>query len=179
MKPTRLTGFVAGGALLGAWLATAAGTREAPAVVVTPASRPALEQSETLVADVQAQTARLRERLAGAPAPLEPSRNPFTFQSTPRRERTDSAALVDPEPASVLTVPVAAPPAAEFTLIGVAESQTPDGLRRTAIIAGAGQLYMVSQDELVGSQYRVIAVGADAVELASVDGGVGVTLGLK
>ena len=86
--------------------------------------------TESLAAEVQAQTVRLRERLASPPAPREPLRNPFAFASREQRQRPhrrggDRAAA----PAAPDAVPE--PP---LTLIGVAEQLTPKGLERTAII---------------------------------------------
>jgi hypothetical protein len=50
-------------------------------------------------------------------------------------------------------------------LIGVAEDTTTDGLVRTAIISGPGQLYVVKEGDRVTSRYRVARISPDVVEL--------------
>jgi hypothetical protein len=159
MTPKRTAAYLGGASLLAAWLASAAGlgSRAQP-----PPETPQPVQTsgtETLAADVQAQAARLRERLASAPAPREPLRNPFEF--APRPEHARDAV---PAPA------VPAEPA--LALIGVAEDFTPDGPVRTAILGtAAGDVVIVKVGDSVAGVYRVQAVHADAVELAEVQGG--------
>ena len=50
-------------------------------------------------------------------------------------------------------------------LIGVAEDTTTDGLVRTTIISGPGQLYVVKEGDPVTSRYRVARISPDVVEL--------------
>ena len=47
----------------------------------------------------------------------------------------------------------------------MAERQTPQGVKRTAIISGDGQLYLVTEGEMVAGRYRVVTVDSDAVTL--------------
>jgi hypothetical protein len=54
-----------------------------------------------------------------------------------------------------------APPT--FTLSGIAERNTPEGRKRTAIISGDGQLYLVGEGERVAGRYTVVTIDADAV----------------
>ncbi|HET7219211.1 MAG TPA: hypothetical protein VFJ02_14240 [Vicinamibacterales bacterium] len=119
----------------------------------------------TLAADVQAQTARLKARMAEAPAPLQPSRNPFAFapreEASPRARR--SARVAEPQAEAALLPP--AEPAIE--LVGVAESQTPTGIVRTAVISAlSGDLFLVKEGETIAARYRVKAVSSTAVELS-------------
>jgi hypothetical protein len=166
MTPKRTAAYLGGASLLAAWLASAAGlgSRAQP-----PPETPQPVQTsgtETLAADVQAQAARLRERLASAPAPREPLRNPFEFAPRPERAapRIEHARDAVPAPA------VPAEPA--LALIGVAEDFTPDGPVRTAILGtAAGDVVIVKVGDSVAGVYRVQAVHADAVELAEVQGG--------
>jgi hypothetical protein len=149
--------------LLAAWLASASGIVNQS--VPSSAADPQPVQStgtETLAEDVQAQAQRLRDRLASAPAPKQPARNPFSFAPKPTRARTVAAAVQPPAP----TASVPAYPEPLLTLVGVAADQTPSGIARTAIItAEAGQMFMVKPGEFIGARYRVESVGADVVEL--------------
>jgi Tfp pilus assembly protein PilP len=164
MTNTRAAAWIGGGVLLIAWFAAAVGVpRHATVPARDPQPAPqATEQLTAIAADVHAQAERLRERLARAPVPQTPLRNPFAFDA-PRPELPPPgmvAATTGPDPApSAPAVPV-------LSLIGVAENATSDGPRRTAIIAGqADALYIVGEGQAVGSRYRVTAIGADAVEL--------------
>jgi hypothetical protein len=130
-----------------------------------PAPRRPVETDGTiaLADEVHAQTDRLRSRLAVAPAPQEPFRNPFAFAARALPERRDSTARVDGEtPAPSLGPPIE--PAIE--LIGVAESASPTGVVRTAIISALdGELFLVKEGETIAARYRVGPVAAGAVEL--------------
>lgn len=154
--------------LLAAWLASAASTswqqqpREPERSMVGPST-------ETLAADVQAHAARLRERLASAPVPQLPHRNPFVFESRQPPAPRQFARRVEP---AVLPPPPSSPPEPTLTLIGIAEDKGPKGLTRTAMIADdAEALFMVTVGQTVMGRYRVEAVGADVVELKDVESG--------
>jgi hypothetical protein len=164
MTASRAAAYCGGGLLLLAGLSYAGGPSRQPAPV--PESVRPVETSGTasLAADVQAQTSRLKERLAVAPTPQEPSRNPFAFAPRdvqPRRVR-GAAPAVESAPAATLHP---ADPAIE--LVGVAESQTPSGVVRTAVISSlSGELFLVKEGELIATRYRVKSVGASVVELS-------------
>jgi len=116
----------------------------------------------TLAAEVQAQTLRLKSRLAAAPAPQEPFRDPFSFASRPPAARHQAPPVTSAEPAPEVGPPLE--PAIE--LIGVAASESPAGVVRTAIISALdGELFLVKEGESIASRYRVGPVSADAVEL--------------
>jgi hypothetical protein len=164
MTRKRAVTYIGLASVLLAYLAAAGGLSNHLDV---PAAEPRAVQTsgtETLAADVQAQTSRLRDRMASAPAPRAPIRNPFVFgaRETPRPRAstpTASASLRAPE-----TAPVVAEPPLE--LIGIAEQQSPSGPVRTAIMtAHSDELYMLKEGELLGGRYRVKAIGIDAVEL--------------
>jgi hypothetical protein len=118
-----------------------------------------------LAAEVQAQAQRLRSRLAKAPRPVEPVRNPFTFapkESAPRSSRSPVTL-----PAVVEAPLLPAEPAIE--LVGVAENKTEKGLERTAIVSTlSGDLFLVKEGESLAGRYKVKAVGADAIELTDI-----------
>jgi hypothetical protein len=162
MTAKQVMAYSGGGLLLLAWLASAGGlVRQKPVVEEEPR---AVETSGTteLAADVQAQTLKLKTRLAAAPAPQEPARNPFSFApraEAPLRARRTAARPITP-------VGDLGPAEPAIDLVGVAESSTPQGIVRTAIISSlSGELFMVKEGELVAGRYRVKTVGADAVEL--------------
>ena len=169
MTPGRAAAYIGGAVLLAAWLSSAATSVQNPEPVTAPRAEPT-SGTDSLASDVQEQAARLRTRLAAAPIPQQPARNPFTFaaREVPRLRQSVRAAAV-PAP-GVVAAPVAAEP--ELSLIGVAEQQAAQGLVRTAMIVGAGdELFLVTEGQEVAARYRVSAVGADAVELRDLSSG--------
>jgi hypothetical protein len=160
MSAKRAAGYCGGALLLLAWLSSAGAlTRQTPEV--SEPGTPADTSSTTaLAADVQGQTLRLKTRLAAAPAPQEPFRNPFVLapRVSPQRP-APRAESPRPEPPGPPLEPA-------VELIGVAESESPKGVVRTAIISAlSGELFLVKEGETVAARYRVATVGADAVEL--------------
>ena len=107
--------------------------------------------------------------------PLDSStRNPFLFGS---KRGSGPPQPSGATPAAV--APAAAPPVQpSLNLAGMAERQTPQGVRRTAIISGDGQLYLVTEGEMVAGRYRVITVDSDAVTLRD-EGGTELRLVLR
>jgi hypothetical protein len=162
MSAKRAAGYCGGALLLLAWLSSAGAlTRQTPDV---PEPVKPVETTGTteLAAEVQAQTLRLKARLAAAPAPQEPFRNPFTFATRASRELRESPTRVEATAPALLGPPLE--PAIE--LIGVAESESPKGVVRTAIISAlSGELFLVKEGEIIAARYRVGTVLADAVEL--------------
>jgi len=176
MTLDRGTTIVIGGVLLAAWLATAAGTgrytddrsEAAPQV---------RGELDPLVADVQAQSERLRQRLSDAPAPTAEPRNPFQFaarEQRPVRRVFTPIAAPSPEPPAN-----PAPVRPTLSLVGIAEDGPADAPVRTAVIDGMGQLFLVKKGEKVTPRFRVDAIGADAVEITDLETGSTFRLGLK
>lgn len=162
MSAKRAAGYCGGGLLLVAWLSSAYGlmrqTPEPPAAAPVETSG-----TTTLAADVQAQTLRLKSRLAAAPAPHEPFRNPFSFAARSEPGRRDAPA---PPPAELPAPAIGPPLEPAIELMGVAASESPAGVVRTAIISALdGELFLVKEGETIASRYRVGPVSADAVEL--------------
>jgi hypothetical protein len=162
MKPGRAALYLGGGILLAAWLASAAGVGRPSIPQVPPPSADAA-QLDSIAAGVQSQAVRLRQRLAGAPAPGAAIRNPFAFAA---REET--------EPVMVHRAPIAAPkavaddpPEPDLVLIGLAE----DGSTRTALLGSGDELLMATEGQTIVGRYRVNKVGADAVELVDLTTG--------
>jgi hypothetical protein len=178
MRPTTTAASVGIGCLLLAWLASAVGISRVP-----PRPRPSeapseSRQLEALRADVQAQSARLRERLSSAPAPRPAERNPFAFAN--RDAGRPRLQPVAPAPGAYAEPTAPEPAETVLVLIGIAERTTPDGMVRTAILAGAADhLHLVIEGEEVAGVYRVRAIGADSVELAHAASGAVRRLHLK
>jgi len=168
MTTVRAAGYL-GVSVMMAWLASATSVSHYPQPLRIPKSSADGQELGAIAADVQSQALRLKQRLAAAPAPQAPLRNPFEFGARIERRR----ALAPPgPPAEPAPAPVdMAPPLA---LIGVAEQNTPKGLVRTAMIGQLdGQFVMVTEGEEVAGRYKVIAVGPDTVELKdAVDGSI-------
>ena len=158
MNTKRIAMFSVAGAVLAAMIAdaTTSGTRR-PAPVVIPPNTTAIELQG---AELATEVARLRARLRPSDQLQDPARNLFEFST--RASRSAPAAPPAPlEPAAV-----SAPLAPPFTLIGFAS----EGAVRTAIISGAGDLFLAREGDSITAQYRVIRIDADGVELGALDG---------
>jgi hypothetical protein len=142
--------------LLAAWFASAAGVGR-PSIPPIASRSPEAVQLDALASTVQSQALRLRQRLAVAPAPRATIRNPFEF------------VVLQPRPAASIRTPAASalpiadvPPEPNLVLIGLAE----DGSTRTAMIESGDELVMAIEGQTIVSRYRVVKIGADAIELA-------------
>src|SRR5262245_18007544 len=124
MTPVRAAAYV-GSAIVMGWLASATSVSPPAAVLRMPKSSADGQALGAIATDVQAQASRLRQRLASAPAPQPPVRNPFQFGSheLPKRRGPVHA---DPAPADTAPDLLAAEP--PLALIGVAEQKSPFGL---------------------------------------------------
>ncbi len=173
MSRARAAAYLVGGILLAAWLASAAGVTMRPRAVPLPRRSAEAIQLDTVAADVQAQASRLRERLAIAPAPQTPARNPFAFAG---REPVPAPQPPKPQPVNAVTAFVQqliAEP--DLVLLGVAE----EGNVRTAMIGSGDELLMATEGQTVAGRYRVGKVGADAVELVDIATGATRRLSLR
>jgi hypothetical protein len=166
MTPARAATYLVGAILLAAWLASAAGVAR-PHLLPVPRRSAESMQMDAVAITVQSQAARLRHRLAAAPTPRAPIRNPFTFAA--REPVAASAVALRPRtlPAPVVADPQLPEPA--LVLIGVAEQ----GSTRTAMVESGDELLMATEGQTLAGRYRVAKVGADAIEL--VDLGTGAT----
>lgn len=166
MTLRRATFYIAGGTLLAAWFSSAASvtlgrqTRRPPVVT----GRDAAAQTEAIAINVQAQSRRLAQRLATAPVPQQPVRNPFAFKPLPvvrsaAPVRASAALAPAPEPEAL---PIEPP----LMLVGLAENRKGDTVVRSAMISSTGHdLIMVEAGTVVLGRYTVTAIGADAVEM--------------
>ena len=164
MSAKRAAGYTGGALLLLAWLASAGGLiRQEPDAAAAPSPAVETNDAAALAAEVQAQTLRLKNRMAAAPSPQEPFRNPFAFAERPAAVRSTSRARVEAGSAAPQPAPPLEP---AIELIGVAETASAEGVLRTAIIsAHSGELFLVKEGETLAARYRVGTVAADAVEL--------------
>jgi hypothetical protein len=157
--------YIGGATLLVAWLSSASSLSPQSATDATPAPQTETDlPAERLIADVQAQSGRLKQRLATAPLPQKPARNPFMFAAAPTAERAGPARRLE---AAALPPPPMGPAEPALSLIGIAEDHRPEGVRRTAMIATEGdELVVAAIGDPVAGRYKVTAIGQDAVELA-------------
>lgn len=166
--------LVTSSALLVSWFSTPAQpTPSPPADQPAPrsaATAPARDRASALAREVSRETARLAGRLALDPPTPRPGRDPFDFASS-RAPAVAPAAPVTrplPRPAPLADAPEDLPRAAAgptLRLIGIAERTTPDGVHRSAVLAGASDVYIVSAGEALLARFDVVEVEADAVAL--------------
>ena len=165
MTLRRATLYIGGGSLLVAWFASAASV----SLMRTPSRAFSEGQSISAPTDgvaeaVQAQTRRLRQRLATAPLPQQPLRNPFAFRPAPsatpspmrvRAAATELEPLIPEEP--------------RLELVGIAEKRTPEGPVRTAMIATeSSDLLMSGIGGDVLGRYTIAVIDGDGVTLTEV-----------
>ena len=125
---------------------------------------------------MQAEVARLHARIGPTAVP-DGRRDLFRFSSRPPR----AASAVHAGVADVARpAPADTPPAASaLTLIGIAEEPSADGLVRTAIVSGLGDLFLVKPGDRIGDRFRVGEVLATSVELFDTSTDARTTLALR
>ena len=158
-KTTLKTLWFAGGGVLATWLAVAP-NNSAPS---TPAAAPVdrAVAREPSAEELNTQAAKLRERMNAVP--MRPSaRNPFRFGAHRVEAPAGSPKTSAADGASAAPLGISQP---ALTLSGIAERNTPQGPRRTAVISGNGELFLVAEGEIVTGGYRVVTVEPDAVVL--------------
>ena len=164
MNVQRVAWISIGVAVLAAMIAgaTTSGSRRIP--LETPSVNTAAIELQG--AELAAEVARLRARLRPTEEPQQPARNLFQFANRAAAPAADLLREASP--------PAGAPPAAPapaFTLIGFAVESAADGPERTAIVAAFGDVFLVKDGDTLASQYRIVRVGADAVEMISLNDG--------
>jgi hypothetical protein len=163
MNLKRTATIVVVGGVLAAWVGNA----------MTPVGRAPVSSSVAVArpldargVDLAKEIARLHDRLRPETAPSAPGRNLFEFKTT-------RAAVVAAPPVAAVAPPVAiTAPQVPLTLSGIAEDAGADGIVRTAIISGAGQLFLAKQGDPVAPHYTVATITADGVDLQDADGSV-------
>jgi hypothetical protein len=165
MKLKRTAKFAVLGAAVAAWLAAAvtSGGRSTPPITI---KKPPVDTDSAALAS---EIARLHDRLRPATTPRQPARNLFSYGASKVQPTVAPSAA----PAALSEAAPVRPAPAPLKLSGIAEDEMPDGVVRTAIISGLGQLFFVKEGESVADRYRVLRVSSDVVELTDlVDGNV-------
>jgi hypothetical protein len=170
MTATRTAAYLGGAVLFAGWFASAAGVSRRPPAVRMPAPSPEAVHLDAIALNVQSQASRLRKRMAAAPAPQPPLRNPFVFVE--RAARPTATARRETAPAQP---EVFVPLEPDLDFLGVAEQ----GTTRTAMIGLGDELLMVTVGQEVAARYRVAAIGPDVVELLDLRTGATRRLALK
>src|SRR5687767_11662608 len=139
-----------------------------PAVAPRPAAPvPPRSTAPSTPVDIQAEAARLQARVREKTEFQEPSRNPFRYVAPVRASRVP---VREPDPVEA-EAPPPVPALPTITLAGVAIRTGADGVRqRTAVVVTAAGPLEVREGDAVGSEYRVVRIDDDAIELAAVDG---------
>jgi hypothetical protein len=169
MTLRRATLYIGGGTLLAAWFSSAASVsfgHRSPNL--SQVDRDAVVPAQAITASVQAQARRLRQRLATAPTPQQPLRNPFSFRTVPAA--ASAPVMRPPAREQVPTVPpVVEPP---LMLVGLAERQNGEARVRSAVISADGQeLIMAEVGTILLGRYTVTSIGTDAVEMTDTSTG--------
>lgn len=184
MLPVNWKGTIvwSGATALATWMASAppVGAPGGPVRTPAPAARvsPAAVTAPAEVPDLTDEAERLARRLEAQQAYSEPSRDLFQFKAAaPARPRAAVAAVAAVVPAPV--VPASVPAAPVFVLVGIAEETSAGVPVRTAVISGAGEVWLVKAGEKVDGRFEVRAVDADAVELIRADTGTALRLSFR
>lgn len=134
---------------------------------------PSNRVSEVTVSDAAPPVADVRLELLQEP-PVEladPERNPFRFRPPPAPPPPPRAA--GPARPSPFEPPVPAgpppPPPIPLRFIGLVDAPTQVG--RVAILSdGRGGVFHAKEGDIIEGRYKVLRIGADAAELAYLDG---------
>ncbi len=157
-KRTALLVVVVGA--LAVWLAAAATSDRRDVTQLAIAAPAPIDASSVALAR---EIARLHDRLRPG-VPPNHGRDLFQFAAlAPRAAVAKPVLPVLPVLNDATAAPLAPQPS--LKLIGIAEDATPDGLVRTAIISGPGQLFLVKEGDRVTPRYLVAQISSDVVEL--------------
>ena len=171
MNVKRTATIVCIGGAFAAWLyagATSGNRDSGPPLEMQPAAID--RRGDELAGEI----ARLHERLRPSVAPRQPGRDLFSFVSPAPRP-----APAPIPPSAPLPPPIVRPAPPALKLSGIAEDATPDGLVRTAILSGSGELFVAREGDTIADRYRVLKISADVVELADATEGTTVRLALR
>lgn len=168
------TAVVSAAGLFATWLASAPPLRRPPAPAPT---SPTAARTEAVAAEIQEQASRLHVRIQEVIEYREPSRNPFRFSARIQTLPAPVASAPQPESEPMTSVP--ARPTLLLALAGIAQDTIDGRTVRTAIMSMPDGVQLVKEGDVVAGQYKVAAIGADAVELVRISDGSTVRLGLK
>jgi len=159
MNVKRTTTIVVFAGALAAWLAAAATYRGPDIGEPLLLKSPAIDGRGAALAD---EISRLHERLHPSAKPPQAGRDLFSFVAS----RPRAVELVQIPAAALTEAPaIRRPTLPAMRLSGIAEDATADGVVRTAIISGFGQLFLAKEGDPVTDRYRVVKISSDVVEL--------------
>jgi hypothetical protein len=171
-----LKALAAGGGVAATWFAVGP-THGSPSVSVASSVQRPAAAVEITAEDLNTQATKLREHLNGQLSPSK--RNPFRFGSAKSvASHVGNSAGARSSATAVASATPVAPPPPNYTLAGIAERNAPEGRKRTAVISGEGQLYLVTEGQVVGGRYTVVRIDAEAVLLRD-QTGTDLTLALR
>lgn len=163
MTRTTFKLWFGGGGVLATWLAVSPNNGVPPSAPST-AVRRAASASAPVAEELNAQATRLRERTASLA--LRPStRNPFRFSAAKPAAPLQTPRERGVPPAVEPAIPMA-PSGPVLKLSGVAQRAG----KRTAIITGDGQIYLVGEGDSVAGRYTVVGIDPEAVLLRDAAG---------
>ena len=172
------TAAVSAAGLFATWLASTPPSLRRPADPIP--STPTAAKTEAAAAEIQEQASRLHARIQDVVEYREPARNPFRFGARIEARPTPAAASAAPQPDSEpMTTTMPARPTVLIALAGIAQDTVDGRTVRTAIVSMPDGVQLVKEGDVVAGQYKVGAIGADAVELVRVSDGSTIRLGLK
>jgi hypothetical protein len=155
------------------WVAAPAAPTPAP-VRVSEAEMAEITAMVPLASEVDQQVERLRARMAKAPEPPAPRRDPFAF-GAPRPEPVVAVAADVP----VVDAPTAAEPEMLWpTLAAVMTEPAAEGVTRTAVLGWGDSVEFLAAGESFEG-FRLERVTAGAIELMHIPTGVRRTLTLR
>ena len=146
------------GALVVTWFTVALGTRQTATVGPRAVGRTPPAQSEPIPAGLG----------EGAARPIESGRNPFRLPAVGERSATLPSARPSARPAPASGGRRSA--AVDFTLVGIATTETPDGPRRTAVLLRRGEVVLAEPGRSLGGGWTLVAVEADGATFRNVAG---------
>jgi hypothetical protein len=173
MHVRRVVWFGVSALAVASWFASASTSGVRPPVA--PLAPPKAAPIDRSVAVLQGEVARLHDRLAPTATPTR-SRDRFRFSA--RAPKRPAHAVPPPAP-MVDRAQTAAAAAPVLKLIGIAEDAQPDGIVRTAIVSGLGDVFLVKPGDMVGERYRVEQVSSEAVRLTDTTTAASSTLVLR
>src|SRR5687767_4680460 len=156
--------WVGGGGILATWIAVSPNHGVPVTAPTTTVRRPA-SANEPTAEDLNAKTTRLRNR-TGAVTLRPSTRNPFRYASPKSSAALSASRDRGVDPMVVEPMIPAAPPPPALKLSGVAQKAG----KRSAIIVGDGQIYVVGEADSVAGRYTVIKVDPEAVLLRDASG---------
>jgi hypothetical protein len=141
------------------------GGGEAPARTRAAAAARAPQAAPPPPADV-----RLEDLAAPAAAPGEASRNPFVFGARPVAPPAAGAARPAVAPAPVVFAPPGPPPLPPipFKFIGLVEGGT--GSRIAVLSDSRGLVVHGGEGAIIDGRFRILAIGAETIDIAYADG---------